>query len=129
MATTMPDNPSDLLNLSLLIPPLPLKQSALPPILRPFSLSLRSYFSRKKQTLNLNPYIFRNQNQYSRRTKKSINKTSSLSPNLTLEYAIGDSFEKAFEEGRIMGASQIRRKGSDIMDSSDSVGSNSPWQP
>ncbi|KAF3576849.1 hypothetical protein DY000_02034068 [Brassica cretica] len=122
MVTTMPDNPSDLLNLSLLIPPLPLKQSALLPILRPFSLSMRSYFSRKKQTLNLNPYIFR-------RTKKSINKTSSLSPNLTLEYAIGDSFEKAFEEGRIMGASQIRRKGSDIMDSSDSVGSNSPWQP
>ncbi|WZZ71742.1 hypothetical protein YC2023_083112 [Brassica napus] len=52
MVTTMPDNPSDLLNLSLLIPPLPLKQSALPPILRPFSLSLRRFTAYLDATKN-----------------------------------------------------------------------------
>ncbi|CAH8352260.1 unnamed protein product [Eruca vesicaria subsp. sativa] len=59
--------------------------------------------------------------------RKSIDKiTTSLNQ-------IGDSFEKAFEEGRTMVASQMRRKGSDVMDSSEnhnqSSGSNSPWQP
>ncbi|RID46168.1 hypothetical protein BRARA_I02848 [Brassica rapa] len=59
--------------------------------------------------------------------RKSIDKiTTSLNQ-------IGDSFEKAFEEGRTMVASQIRRKGSDLMDipenHNQSSGSNSPWQP
>ncbi|KAJ0230334.1 Uncharacterized protein HA466_0308400 [Hirschfeldia incana] len=61
--------------------------------------------------------------------RKSIDKiTTSLNQ-------IGDSFEKAFEEGRTMVASQIRRKGSDLMDipennhNNQSSGSNSPWQP
>lgn len=59
--------------------------------------------------------------------RKSIDKiTTSLNQ-------IGDSFEKAFEEGRTIVASQIRRKGSDLIDSDNnhhqSSGSNSPWQP
>ncbi|KAL0695701.1 hypothetical protein Bca4012_062881 [Brassica carinata] len=60
--------------------------------------------------------------------RKSIDKiTTSLNH-------IGDSFEKAFEEGRTMVASQIRRKGSDLTDipenhNNQSSGSNSPWQP
>ncbi|CAN7044482.1 unnamed protein product [Brassica oleracea var. botrytis] len=59
--------------------------------------------------------------------RKSIDKiTTSLNQ-------IGDSFEKAFEEGRTMVASQIRRKGSDLMDipenHNQSSGSSSPWQP
>ncbi|KAL1205131.1 hypothetical protein V5N11_016471 [Cardamine amara subsp. amara] len=62
--------------------------------------------------------------------RKSIDKiTTSLNQ-------IGDSFEKAFEEGRTIVASQIRRKGSDHQIDSDnngynnqSSGSNSPWQP
>ncbi|CAA7023881.1 unnamed protein product [Microthlaspi erraticum] len=58
--------------------------------------------------------------------RKSIDKiTTSLNQ-------IGDSFEKAFEEGRTIVASQIRRKGSDLIDSESnhqSSGSNSPWQP
>ncbi|EOA37925.1 hypothetical protein CARUB_v10009392mg [Capsella rubella] len=64
--------------------------------------------------------------------RKSIDKiTTSLNQ-------IGDSFEKAFEEGRTMVASQIRRKGSDLIDSDNnnnnnsynqSSGSSSPWQP
>ncbi|KAF8053959.1 hypothetical protein N665_1359s0011 [Sinapis alba] len=59
--------------------------------------------------------------------RKSIDKiTTSLNQ-------IGDSFEKAFEEGRTMVASQIKRKGSDLMDipenHNQSSGSNSPWQP
>ncbi|CAA7023965.1 unnamed protein product, partial [Microthlaspi erraticum] len=56
--------------------------------------------------------------------RKSIDKiTTSLNQ-------IGDSFEKAFEEGRTIVASQIRRKGSDLIDSESnhqSSGSNSPW--
>ncbi|KAL9307739.1 hypothetical protein AtEden1_Chr1g0032741 [Arabidopsis thaliana] len=60
--------------------------------------------------------------------RKSIDKiTTSLNH-------IGDSFEKAFEEGRTIVASQIRRKGSDLIDSDNnnyhqSSGSSSPWQP
>ncbi|CAH2034435.1 unnamed protein product [Thlaspi arvense] len=65
--------------------------------------------------------------------RKSIDKiTTSLNQ-------IGDSFEKAFEEGRTIVASQIRRKGSDLIDPENnnnnnynynqSSGSNSPWQP
>ncbi|KAG2320631.1 hypothetical protein Bca52824_013844 [Brassica carinata] len=55
------------------------------------------------------------------RIRKSIDKiTMSLNQ-------IGNSFE--IEEGRTMVVFQIKRKGSDIMDSSDSVGSNSQWQP
>ncbi|KFK44829.1 hypothetical protein AALP_AA1G308100 [Arabis alpina] len=70
--------------------------------------------SDSSSTTNNNPTI-----------RKSIDKiTTSLNH-------IGDSFEKAFEEGRTIVASQIRRKGSDVIDSDNhqSSGSNSPWQP
>ncbi|KAJ4916868.1 Uncharacterized protein Rs2_02418 [Raphanus sativus] len=70
-----------------------------------------------------------NNNNNNPTIRKSIDKiTTSLNQ-------IGDSFEKAFEEGRTMVASQIRRKGSDLMDipennhNNQSSGSNSPWQP